>query len=591
MRARAWICTLFAALMCGICPSAYSSRYLVILEVHSDRAQLHLLQARKLLDLEWRQLALIPLHDAAVPVSDILKTVLPTILPKNTKFMRCFTQDDTLFFTCLPGTQTGKTAYISWLVNHPSPAVDDRTVHTLYKQLLSTSPMATLNEIQPGITVHTTDTPNQFTIKAKLSRHSNRKKFLLSNYIAEQSQGYTLTPLAASAGIEASLIHQLGAMTISGDMPQHPFKKPQPVYPKPPMSPPIPIPHASTEDPIQPDSTKTIVPHSYVQHDEGSYLTLEQLQAVEKNQRQELLEWVPVTTLSQTRFGTVQLYKKNQSSKEHLVIKKINTREKKFPALSREVSFLHEIKHEHIISFQGIAISQPHSHYPELWLALEYIPQGDMSSQLSKNPQIFTDENIQIIIKGIVKAIQYLHGRHIAHRDIKPDNILLAFEKAMVEAVKVSDFGLATAFGIGKCGTMYCGSPGYAAPEILNRVSQYDADKTDIWGFGITLHVIYTHQDPHPEAPSDREGIIDWRIQNPHKEVGSEKSLKKLRKAKSKPPADAIDLVRQCCDMDPGKRPDINTVARNPFVQRPEQPEPSPSELVTPRKSLFKRLL
>lgn len=72
------------------------------------------------------------------------------------------------------------------------------------------------------------------------------------------------------------------------------------------------------------------------------------------------------------------------------------------------------------------------------------------------------------IFVQIVSGLEYLHHKGITHRDMKPENILLAGE-----AIKIADFGLGNFFKPGDKLETACGSPCYASPEMLNR-TPYD---------------------------------------------------------------------------------------------------------------------
>ena len=57
----------------------------------------------------------------------------------------------------------------------------------------------------------------------------------------------------------------------------------------------------------------------------------------------------------------------------------------------------------------------------------------------------FTDEEASLIIKGILKAVDYLHTNDIIHRDLKPDNILIQ-DINDFSTIKVADFGLSAKY-------------------------------------------------------------------------------------------------------------------------------------------------
>lgn len=66
-------------------------------------------------------------------------------------------------------------------------------------------------------------------------------------------------------------------------------------------------------------------------------------------------------------------------------------------------------------------------------------------------------------MKGIFEALQEMESKHIVHRDIKPDNIMIS--KSMT--AKIVDFGLATDVRLKNYLFVRCGTPGYVAPEII----------------------------------------------------------------------------------------------------------------------------
>jgi 5'-AMP-activated protein kinase catalytic alpha subunit len=82
----------------------------------------------------------------------------------------------------------------------------------------------------------------------------------------------------------------------------------------------------------------------------------------------------------------------------------------------------------------------------------------------------------------LVLAIEYLALNGISHRDIKPENILIDSHSD----IKLIDFGLGKPYSPGELIKTACGSPCYAAPEMVAR-KHYRGDLVDIWSSGITL--------------------------------------------------------------------------------------------------------
>ena len=86
----------------------------------------------------------------------------------------------------------------------------------------------------------------------------------------------------------------------------------------------------------------------------------------------------------------------------------------------------------------------------------------------------------------IVAGVAYLHANNIVHRDIKPENLLLDGDRN----IRIVDFGLSTKCAPGQVLKHACGSPCYAAPEMLTREGQaagYVGHPVDIWSTGVTL--------------------------------------------------------------------------------------------------------
>lgn len=71
---------------------------------------------------------------------------------------------------------------------------------------------------------------------------------------------------------------------------------------------------------------------------------------------------------------------------------------------------------------------------------------------------------------------------NVAHRDLKPENILLTYNNSL----KIVDFGLSNTYKKGELLKTPCGSPCYAAPEMIQG-ERYDGIKVDIWSSGIIL--------------------------------------------------------------------------------------------------------
>ena len=102
-----------------------------------------------------------------------------------------------------------------------------------------------------------------------------------------------------------------------------------------------------------------------------------------------------------------------------------------------------------------------------------------------------------MILRNIVEGLDYLASMGIAHRDIKPDNIIVGSRRRKVVIV---DFGLAVNCRNSKFLYTHCGTPGFVAPEILDEASFEVTPKADIFSLGITLHLMLMKKFPYKNA-------------------------------------------------------------------------------------------
>jgi 5'-AMP-activated protein kinase catalytic alpha subunit len=90
--------------------------------------------------------------------------------------------------------------------------------------------------------------------------------------------------------------------------------------------------------------------------------------------------------------------------------------------------------------------------------------------------------------------VEYLHTHQVSHRDLKPENILLDGDNN----VKLADFGLSNIMKDGIFLYSSCGSPNYAAPELISG-KYYNGAAIDIWSCGVILYTLLTGTLPFNE--------------------------------------------------------------------------------------------
>ena len=112
----------------------------------------------------------------------------------------------------------------------------------------------------------------------------------------------------------------------------------------------------------------------------------------------------------------------------------------------------------------------------------------------------------------IVEAIDYCHNHNVVHRDLKVENLLLDANMN----IKIADFGLSNYYKANGHLTSWCGSPEYAAPEVLEG-KKYCGPEIDVWSLGVVLYVLVCGALPFDAAtlPALRDRVLSGRFRIP----------------------------------------------------------------------------
>ncbi|OHT07240.1 hypothetical protein TRFO_24642 [Tritrichomonas foetus] len=127
-----------------------------------------------------------------------------------------------------------------------------------------------------------------------------------------------------------------------------------------------------------------------------------------------------------------------------------------------------------------------------LVIILEYCPNGTLDDYLKRNGPIRPPELYSMCYQ-LLQALNCCHQHGIAHRDIKPQNILI--DNYM--RPKLSDFGLSGKFQIGRKISQISGSRAFLSPGALTS-GQYDPFQSDIWAMGVTFYIMACGYLPWP---------------------------------------------------------------------------------------------
>ncbi|MCQ2819861.1 MAG: protein kinase, partial [archaeon] len=118
------------------------------------------------------------------------------------------------------------------------------------------------------------------------------------------------------------------------------------------------------------------------------------------------------------------------------------------------------------------------------YILMEYCSKGELFDYIVENQKLSEDE-ASLFFYQLLNGVEHIHSKGVVHRDLKPENLLLTSNKEL----KIIDFGLSSIFDGKHLLTTKCGSPSYAAPEIIKN-QPYNGCKSDVWCLGIILYAM-----------------------------------------------------------------------------------------------------
>ncbi|XP_076680984.1 AMP-activated protein kinase alpha subunit isoform X2 [Andrena cerasifolii] len=147
--------------------------------------------------------------------------------------------------------------------------------------------------------------------------------------------------------------------------------------------------------------------------------------------------------------------------------------------IRREIQNLKLFRHPHIIKLYQV-ISTP----TDIFMIMEYVSGGELFDYIVKHGKL-KEYEARRFFQQIISGVDYCHRHMIVHRDLKPENLLLDHNLH----VKIADFGLSNMMMDGEFLRTSCGSPNYAAPEVISG-KLYAGPEVDIWSCGIILYAL-----------------------------------------------------------------------------------------------------
>ncbi|KAJ2478041.1 MAP/microtubule affinity-regulating kinase 4, partial [Coemansia sp. RSA 2131] len=238
--------------------------------------------------------------------------------------------------------------------------------------------------------------------------------------------------------------------------------------------------------------------------------------------------------------------------------------------VEREIKLLSLLYHPNIVRIYDVVQNPKFT-----MIVMEHNSGGELLHHIRKRGRLHESE-ARGLFRQIVSAMDYTHRNCIIHRDLKMENIMLDHEGR----IRIIDYGFANTFEWDKQLDTFCGSPFYAAPEMVNGI-KYTGPEVDVWSMGVILFFMLCGRTPF-EGESIKV-IYD-----------------KISRGKFSLPTvlskDAGHLLQQILTVDPRKRISMKGIVEHPWLRRDfDQPvnnhlPPRPAVVLQPDEQLLQKM-
>ncbi|CAH7239597.1 Nek4 [Phodopus roborovskii] len=254
-----------------------------------------------------------------------------------------------------------------------------------------------------------------------------------------------------------------------------------------------------------------------------------------------------VRAVGRGSYGEVTLVKHRRDGKQY-VIKKLNLRNassRERRAAEQEAQLLSQLRHPNIVTYKeswegGDGL---------LYIVMGFCEGGDLYRKLKEQKgQLLPESQVVEWFVQIAMALQYLHEKHILHRDLKTQNVFLT----RTNIIKVGDLGIARVLEHqSDMASTLIGTPYYMSPELFsNQPYNY---KSDVWALGCCVYEMATLK--HAFNAKDMNSLV-YRI--------IEGKLPPMPKVYS---PQLAELIRTMLNRRPEERPSVRSILRQPYIK------------------------
>jgi len=145
----------------------------------------------------------------------------------------------------------------------------------------------------------------------------------------------------------------------------------------------------------------------------------------------------------------------------------------------REIKILKLFYHPHIIRLYEVIYTPT-----DIYMVMEFVPGGELFDFIVSNGRL-SEPRARSMFQQLISGVEYCHQHMVVHRVLKPENLLLDAEQQL----RIADFGLSNVMKDGDFFKTSCGSPNYAAPEVISG-RLYAGPEVDVWSCGVILYAL-----------------------------------------------------------------------------------------------------